>query len=230
MKPAGLKKNMGIRIRSMEKADVPALVRLHAGVFEGYNSTALGAAYLKHLYRELAVNPSCTSIVALEDDVIVGWVGGVTDYPSYNRALIRACALAAPAIIFSILKNRPALLARAISFAWNVLLKPIPLPRRRGRADKPPGTDAGRRDAPNAHLLVIGVDGRRQRRGLGQLMMDDFHRRLLAEGFKTCTLSAYVANEAGNRAFVKAGYKPLNSTADVNYYIKYLTGEGEMKP
>ena len=221
---------MGIRLRLMKKADVPALARLHADVFEGYDSTALGAAYLKRLYRELAGHPSCTSIVALEDGVVVGWVGGVKDYRSYNRSLVRNCALAAPSIIFSILKNRPALLARAISFLWHVLLRPIPLPRRRDRADKPPGADAGPRHAPNAHLLVIGVDGRRQRRGLSQLMMDDFHRRLLEAGFETCTLSAYVDNEAGNRAFVKAGYKLLNSTADVNYYIKYLAGEGEMQP
>jgi ribosomal protein S18 acetylase RimI-like enzyme len=214
----------------MEKADVPALARLHADVFEGYNSTAMGAAYLKRLYRELAGHPSCTSIVALEDDDVVGWVGGVKDYPSYNRALVRNCALAAPSILFSILKNRPALLARATSFVWNVLLRPIPPARHRERADEPPGADARLRHAPNAHLLVIGVDSRRQRRGLGQLMMDDFHRRLSEEGFETCTLSAYVKNEAGNRAFVKAGYKLLNSTGDVNYYKKYLTGEGEMKP
>jgi ribosomal protein S18 acetylase RimI-like enzyme len=223
-------RNMAIQIRSMEKADVPALVRLHAEVFEGYNSTAMGAAYLKRLYRELAGNPSCLSVVALEDDVVVGWIGGVKNYPSYNRALVRNCALAAPSILFSILKNRPALLARAVSFAWHVLLGPIPLPRRRKRAGKSSGPATAPRHAANAHWLVLGVDANHRRRGLSQLMGADFHRRLVREGFKTCTASTYADNEPIDKFLKKASYKLLDTTAGVNHYIKYLVGEGEMKP
>jgi ribosomal protein S18 acetylase RimI-like enzyme len=228
VKPAGLIRNMKIRIRPMEKADVPALARLHADVFEGYNSTALGAAYLKRLYRTLASHASCLSVVAEEGGEIVAWIGGIKDYAGYNRALVRSCLHAAPPIVLSALCRRPRLLGTGLMFVWRVLTRGPK--RRRAPAEEPPLPGVETSPGPDAHLLVIGVAVGRQRGGIGQVIMAEFHQRLAAVGFTRCGLSTYADNDAGNKAFVKAGYKLLNSTADVNYYIKYLTGEGEMKP
>ncbi|MEE8639306.1 MAG: hypothetical protein V3T41_02740 [bacterium] len=219
---------MAIRIRAMEKADVRALARLHADVFEGYNSTALGPAYVKRLYRTLASHPSCLSVVAEEGGEIVAWIGGIKDYAGYNRALVRSCLPAAPPIALSILCRRPRLLGTGLMFVWRVLK--WGLKRRRAPAEETPPPRVETSPGPDAHLLVIGVAVGRQRGGIGQVMMAEFHRRLAAAGFTRCALSTYADNEAGNRAFIKAGYRLLNSTADVNYYIKYLAGEGEMKP
>ncbi len=204
----------------MEKADVPALVRLHADVFEGYNSTALGAAYVKRLYRTLASHPSCLSVVAEEGGEIVAWIGGIKDYAGYNRALVRSCLPAAPPIALSILCRRPRLLGTGLMFVWRVLTRR--LKRRRAPAEETPPPMVETSPGPDAHLLVIGVAVGRQRGGIGQVMMAEFHRRLAAAGFTRCALSTYADNDAGIGAFQKAGYRLLSSFRGVNYLAKDL--------
>jgi ribosomal protein S18 acetylase RimI-like enzyme len=211
---------MAIRIRPMEKTDVPALARLHADVFEGYNSTALGAAYVKRLYRTLASHPSCLSIVAEEGGDIVAWIGGIKDYAGYNRALVRSCLPAAPPIVLSALCRRPRLLGTGLMFVWRVLMRG--LKRRRAPAGETPPRGVETSPGPDARLLVIGVAVGRQRGGIGQVMMAEFHRRLAAAGFTRCALSTYADNDAGIGAFQKAGYRLLSSFRGVNYLAKEL--------
>lgn len=211
----------------MARADVRAVVRLHADVFGGYRSTAMGAAYLKAVYHTLAEHQSCVSVVACEGNDVVGWAGGVMDHQSYNREIVRRCAIRAPFIIISILKKRPALLRPALTYAWNVLRGSMARRRRAGRAGEPPGPGPGPSPhySPSALFLVMGVDERHRRRGLSQLMMADFHRRLLREGFKTCTGNTYADNEAIDKALKKAGYRLLRHGYGVNHYEKKLAAE-----
>jgi ribosomal protein S18 acetylase RimI-like enzyme len=203
----------------MTEEDVPALVRLHSEVFEGYNSTVMGNGYLKSLYRTLACDIACISIVALEGGELVGWIGGVRDWLSFEKALTRQSILRAPTILVSILKNRPKLLARTFSVGWRVFSG---FTRVRERRSTPRHRVTS---SMAAALLVIGVAPTCQNQGLGQFMMQDFHSRLLSEGFATCTLHALSENEAGNKAFRKVGYRLLGRDQGVNHYIKYLTDQ-----
>jgi ribosomal protein S18 acetylase RimI-like enzyme len=211
---------MAVQTRAMTMEDVPVLTRLHAEVFPAYNSTIAGPAYVKRLYRTLASHPSCLSVVAVEGGEIVAWVGGIKDYAGYNRALVRSCLPAAPPIILSILCRRPRLLGTGLMFVWRVLK--WGLKRRRAPAEEtpPPGVETS--PGPDAHLLVIGVAVGRQRGGIGQVMMAEFHRRLAAAGFTRCALSTYADNDAGIGAFQKAGYRLLSSFRGVNYLAKDL--------
>ena len=138
---------MAVTITPMVRGDVPAVTRLHAEVFKGYDSTAMGAAYLKALYRTVAEHSSCVSVVACEGNEVVGWIGGVTDHRVYDRAVTRCCAARAPFIIASILKNRPRLLRPALTYGWNFIRGWIPGRRRHG---SPAESPAAARLSPDA--------------------------------------------------------------------------------
>lgn len=208
--------NSGIVIRQMTEEDVPALVGLHSEIFKGYNATIMGPCYLKGLYRTLACDTACISIVALESSKILGWIGGVGDWRSFEKALIRHSLLGAPAILLSILTNRPGLLAKAFFVVRRVLLEYVRLPTRRNTRGQ--GGSASRAAA----LLVIGVASGRQNQSLGQLMMEDFHGRLLIKGFTASAANTFANNEAGNRAFQRAGYGLSWAHDGVNHYVKHL--------
>lgn len=209
----------GIVIRPMAEKDVPALVELHAEVFKGYNSTVMGPSYLKSLYGTLAGNAACISVVALEGGKVFGWIGGVGDWRAYQKALMRRSILRVPAIFFSILKRDPALLGKALGFVWDVALQFVHLPKRRSAPYEKV------RVSRQAALLAIGVAPHRQNQGLGQVMMAEFHRRLLVQGFTACTASTFADNDSGNKAFQKAGYRLYQTSNSVNYYIKDLVEE-----
>jgi ribosomal protein S18 acetylase RimI-like enzyme len=217
---------MSIRIREMTAEDVPTLVRLHAEVFPGYNSTALGRGYLRALYRTLATHPSCLSVVAEEDGDVLGWIGGIKNYGAYNRALVRACLPAAPAIFLAALFRRPRLLLVGLTFVRRVTGWTLRRKRAAAQATAPTSSPPPPRGR-TAHLLVIGVAVGCQRTGVGQTMMAEFHRRLAAEGFATCSLSTYVTNDGGIGAFKKAGYRLSSTRGEVHYFDKDLTEERE---
>ena len=211
--------DLRIVIRRMAKGDVPALVRLHAEVFEGYDNTMMGIGYLRGLYRVLSCHAACISIVALQDGEIVGWIGGVWDWLSFQKALIRRNILGVPGILLSILKNRPGMIAKAFSFVRPVVCEFI---QRFKRRNVPGGRTPPSREAA---LLVVGVGPLHQNRGVGQSMMEGFNRFLWKKGFVASTVSTRIDNEAGNRAFQKAGYRLYLANGGVNFYIKHLSGE-----
>ena len=212
-----MSKNSGIVIRQMTEDDVPALVDLHLEVFKGYDNTMMGVGYLTNLYRTLACHSACISIVALEDGKLAGWIGGVWDWLSFQKALVRRNILGTPLILLSILKNKPAMIAKAFSFVWSVVLEFV---RRSKRPEVPrEGTAASRAAA----LLVIGVKPRSQNQGVGQSMMEGFEGLILSKGFTGISLSTATDNEAGNRVFQKAGYVLYRTNGGVNYYSKHLT-------
>jgi ribosomal protein S18 acetylase RimI-like enzyme len=204
----------------MTEDDVPALVRLHSAVFEGYDSTVMGDSYLKGLYHTLACNTACTSIVALEGSKMLSWIGGVGDWSAFTNALTRHTILRAPVIFFMMLKNRPRLLAKVLTVVWRMFrgyVRP---------SDRQTASSEGVNASRAAALLVIGVAPESQKQSLGQLMMEDFHRRLISKGFVTSSANTFTDNESGNRAFQKAGYQLSETGNGVNHYIKYLTETG----
>ncbi|MDY6950917.1 MAG: GNAT family N-acetyltransferase [Thermodesulfobacteriota bacterium] len=196
--------------------DVQALVCLHSEVFKGYNSTAMGPGYLRSLYSTLACHVLCISIVASAGDRILGWIGGVGDWRAYQKALLLSNIVRGPAILFSVLRNRPRLLKKALVFVWEVLLQFLQPPRARDALDKEAGSSR------QAALLAIGVAPCCQNQGLSQEMMTTFHRRLLLKGYAACTASTFSDNHPGNRAFQKAGYRLYQTSNGVNYYSKEL--------
>ena len=206
---------MALIIRKMTRADVGALVRLHAAVFPAYDSTALGASYLRALYLTLATHRATLSVVAADDGELVAWVGGVLAYGPYYRALLRRCWVRAPFLLWAALVRKPSLLGRGIRFlGWYAS---IPFRRRPRTA---PGAVPG---APRwANLLVIGVAPGCQRRGVGQEIMSAFHAALKEAGFDEVRLSTFVDNDSGNAAFRKAGYELKGVEGRVNRYAKTL--------
>jgi len=211
--------NQGIAIRRMEMKDVPFLVALHSEVFEGYNATMMGRGYLESLYRTLASHAACVSVVAHKDGEILGWIGGVGNWLAFERVLVRQSFAKAPAIFIAILRNRPGLFGKAFSVVWRQFLESV-------RGYRRANTRSNRPNASRpAALLVIGVALQQQNKGLGQLMMEDFHERLTSKGFTASSANTFAQNESGNRAFRKAGYRLSWAHDGVNHYIKDLTEE-----
>jgi ribosomal protein S18 acetylase RimI-like enzyme len=206
-------------MRQMAEGDIPELVELHLEVFKGYNAAMMGRCYLKSLYHTLARDNSCISIVAVEDGNILGWIGGVGDWLAYEKALILNSMFRVPMILFSILKNRPRLVTKTFSVLRRMLSD-------YSIGSKSISTEGNKRpNSQPASLLVIGVAPWRQNQGIGQLMMKDFHGRLFTRGFTASAANTFFNNEAGNKAFQKAGYKLLHEDDGINQYIKYLTEE-----
>jgi len=205
----------------MTEDDVPELVELHLEVFKGYNTAMMGRSYLKSLYHTLAIDTSCILIVAVEDGNILGWIGGVGDWLAYEKALIRNCIFRVPMILSSMLKNRPRLVTKTFSVLRRMLSDSLRVTQRISM-----GGNKTLASQP-ASLLVIGVAPWRQNQGLGQLMMEDFHGRLLTKGFIASAANTFANNEAGNRAFQKAGYRLVEAHDGVNQYVKDLTEEVE---
>jgi ribosomal protein S18 acetylase RimI-like enzyme len=206
-------------MRQMALHDVSALVALHSEVFKGYNSTAMGPAYLRSLYTTLACHFVCVSIVATADDRILGWIGGVVDWRAYQKALVLRNIFKGPAIFLSMLRNKPRLLKNTLIFVCEVLLQF--LEPGSGGETSPKKTW----DSRQAALLAIGVAPGCQNQGLSQRMMAEFHQRLLLKGYAACTASTFSDNYPGNRAFQKAGYRLYQTSNCVNYYIKHLAEE-----
>lgn len=125
----------------------------------------MGGGYLINLYRTLACDSACISIVALEEGKLAGWIDGVWDWLSFQKALIRRNILGMPSMLLLILKNKPAMIAKAFSFVWPVVLEFV---RRCKRPEVPREETTA---SLQAALLVIGVDQRRQNQGLGQSMI-----------------------------------------------------------
>ncbi len=214
-----MSKNSSIVIRQMGRDDVPVLVQLHAELFRGYDNTMMGDDYLRHLYEILACDSACISIVAHEGDEIVGWIGGVSDWPSFQRTLILRNTLGVPGILFSILKNKPRLLVKAFSSVRQAVAE-------FARRFKPPKVLSGKTSRPpSAALMVIGVKQRRQKEGIGQVMMDGFDQLVMSKDFSGISLTALANNEAGNRAFQKAGFVLYKTDETANYYWKAMTRE-----
>jgi ribosomal protein S18 acetylase RimI-like enzyme len=217
-------KKSDIAIRQMSEEDVPALVELHSEVFKGYNATMMGNAYLESLYRTLATHTACVAIVVHDGGEILGWIGGVGDWRSFERTLMCRSLLRAPTIVMSILRNRPTLLEEASSITWRRLRESIQTLwwriARRGTSSAFPEPQSALRAAS---LLVIAVTPLRQKQHIGQIMMEDFHGRLSSKGFAMCTLSVFSDNVAANRAFEKVGYLLSWARDGVNHYAKYLT-------
>ena len=205
-----------IVIRRMVASDVQALVKLHRTVFKGYDNTMMGPAYLGNLYRTLASHVACISIVAERSPRIVGWIGGVHDWLSFQRTLTRLNILRAPNIFLSILKNRPCLLLKTFSFIQPVLSEIV---QRSGRRN---GHSAEPSPVASAALLVIGVAPHWQNQGVGQAMMKGFEQLLLSNGFAGISASTFKDNAAGNKAFQKAGYDLYRSHNGMNFYFKHL--------
>ena len=215
---------MPLTVRPMRREDVTALAALHARVFPAYDSTALGRPYLVALYGVLASHPSALSLVAEEDDAVVGWLGGVRHYGGFYRALVRACWWRAPALAANALRRRPRLIAKAASLGWWLIRRTASL--RPAAAGTPAGEEeAGTGATPGrcAYLLVIGVSPSGQRQGVGRVLMADFHRRLVDAGFGRVRLSTFVDNDAGNAAFARAGYRLESADGRINRYVKELT-------
>jgi len=224
-------KNSGIAIRLMTEQDIPALQRLHMEVFEGYNTTLMGASYLKGLYRTLACDTACTSIVATKDDEIFGWIGGVGHWGAFEKALMKSNILRSPAILFSVLKNRPVLLKKAFAVVWRVLMQFFQgLAQKKEHSEGAPPSVADSSPRATAILLVIGVTPERRNQSVGQLIMEDFHRRLLSKGFAAATLNTSSDNKAANRAFQKAGYDLFWVNDGMNHCVKDLTENGVISP
>jgi ribosomal protein S18 acetylase RimI-like enzyme len=209
-----------ILIRNLSLRDVGEVVGLHRVIFPGYNATVVGEPYLTSLYHTLAADSSCLSVAAWVDGQLVGWIGGVKDWPSFVRSVTWRCMPRIFGIVLTILRNRPGLLLRAAMYVFDGMVGLV-----RGRVEPSEKVEGGS-TVGEAALLVIGVHPDHQRMGLAQSMMENFHERLLAEGFSVCTSTTHVDNEHGNRAFVRAGYRLTGTYGRDNRYVKRLSQKG----
>lgn len=207
-----------IIIRRMLISDTPTLIDSHISVFPNYNTTKMGKGYLKALYKTLAIDYSCISIVAIKNNNIVGWIGGVWDRKRYNNMLIINSIIQAPKILYSVIREK-LLLIKIIKFISNKLFYSF-IPHTFIKSiNKKNNQSNSVHKLFNANLLVIGVIPDQKRKGIGSKLISTFHKILILQGFTQCTLSTKIENKEGNASFVSMGYQKYLVSDESNRYI-----------
>ena len=158
----------------------PAAAEIHAQGQSGTFLTALGPAFLRALYGEMALSPHCLGYVALDDDEVVGIVVGTMDSGAVFKELMlhRGLNLALP--VLGALIRRPGLLPKL----FQTLLYP-------GKA----GGDEG------GELFFIGTRAHRRGEGIGRTLFHTLKRAMYNRGVKSMGLMVDDENETAKRFY-----------------------------
>lgn len=174
-------------IRKAELHDVSEIVRVHQEAFPNFFLTQLGARVLRRYYSEAIQWRNAYSVVATDGEEILGFAVGIVNLGEYNEHLIRhhSLRLAIAALPRFIL--HPSLLVRAL---WSVT-------RPKAEEEKP----------QEASITSIAVSSRRQRRGLGKLLLAELVQRMQERGVEQITLSTDMENnERANAFYASSGF------------------------
>jgi len=174
-----------MKIRSMQRGDLDAVVAIHVAAFPRFFLTFLGPRFLRLFYA--AVIADGIALVATIDDRVAGFVVGMLDSRSfYRRLLLKRFVHVAIAILPVVLRH-PSTFLRVAR-------------RGVGRAFQP---------APGAELMSLAVHPREQHRGLGRALVEAFVARVREAGEENLWLITDAADNDG----VKKFYETLGFTA-----------------
>ncbi len=186
-------------IRAMTPADIPHVVALQIAFLEGSIVTDLGTGFLSRFHALALAHRSARALVATQGATILGFALASTDVHAFNgyvkpRVLLRlVAALASP---------------RGLRIGWSVA---------RGLTDREP------QPLIPAELLLLVVDSRVRRRGIGQRLLAGLEDGFLRERVNIYRV-AVRSHLAVARAFYLAiGFTPEQELAVLGRPMTYLT-------
>jgi glycosyltransferase involved in cell wall biosynthesis/ribosomal protein S18 acetylase RimI-like enzyme len=179
------------RIRRATVADAPVLARLHRDSMPNAFLPALGDAFLRELYRAIAMEPGGVALVAEDGSRVVGFVAGAFSVDEFYRRFVRRHGL------------------RAGIAAAPRLIRPRVLRRLRETASYP--ARAG--DLPDAELLSIAVDERSRKKGLGRRLARALLDELGLRGTEEVRVVVDASNEAATRLYESVGFRRAREIA-----------------
>jgi ribosomal protein S18 acetylase RimI-like enzyme len=188
-----------VSIRPMTAADIPQVVSLQTAYLEGSIVTDLGAGFLDKFHVAALAHPSARALVAAEDSTLSGFALASIDVHAFNRYI-------KPRVLLPLVR---ALLApRGLRLGGSIAL---------GLVDRDPQPPIP------AELLLLVVDSKMRRRGIGRRLLDT-----LEDGFRcerVCRYRVAVRSHlAVARAFYLAtGFEPEQDLLVFGRPMTYLT-------
>lgn len=187
-----------IQVRTLTKADLPALLPVHEAAFAGSLGVMLGRRYLRAFLTWFLDQPDTINLIGMVDDRLAGYAfGGPDGYASrLNRDLLGVIALAVLTHPQVILKSG---FAAQIPGRVRSLL---------GRSTSDPRPAA--QPTHKVYKLVgIGVAPDFQRRGIAQALVREFEQRVWAQGYDEIRLSVYSHNTGAQALYTRCGWQPI---------------------
>jgi len=178
-----------LTLRSANRHDLNAVVRIHQRAFKGFLMTALGPRFLKGYYRAVLEYTQPIFLVAEREGELVGFVAGFVNPPRFY-AQLRQHKIPLALAAISHLAWRPRLWRRALSSL------------RRAK------NLSAETDAPQlAELASLAVDPNAQGHGIGRQLVQGFLNKARTYGVKEVVLTTDAHNnDAVNAFYQKLGF------------------------
>lgn len=159
---------MSVELRPMRLEDVDAVTSVHVAAFPGFFLSFLGRRFLRELYCAIVADPGGIAFVAVDGEMILGFVAGTSNGGFYRRAARGRWLRFALASIGAFVR-RPAILPRLL----RALYAP-PSISREGAVLMSLAVDPGaQRGGMGTSLTEAFVDGARQRGASAVLLSTD---------------------------------------------------------
>lgn len=184
----------------MTPADIPQIVGLQVAFLEGSIVTEFGPGFLARMHAAALEEPATLGGVACDETgAVVGFAIASLDVHAFNR-YVKPRVL--PALVAALLRPR----------CWHLLPSAV-----RGVAEGEP------QPYVPAELLLLVVDSRARRRGIGHQLLMELERALAANGVPQYRVAVRSHLEVA-RAFYRAlGFEPEQELSVLGRPMTYLT-------
>jgi glycosyltransferase involved in cell wall biosynthesis/ribosomal protein S18 acetylase RimI-like enzyme len=172
-----------VEIRPGRPPDAAAIAQLHARTISTGFLSSLGPRFLRLLYRALVSGPDTVVLVAVSDEVVVGFIAGTRDTGAFYRDFLRRNALAAAWRLLPTLFRRGTIMR-----VWETL--------RYG------GEESGQA----AELLSMAVAPAARGRGVGLRLVDDLLTWASDAGIEEMRVVIGAENEIARSVYERAGF------------------------
>lgn len=180
-----------IEIRKASTEDVDEIVRIHCDAFIGFFLTSLGTSFLTFYYRCFVKSDETVSMVAIEDERVVGFSAATKVCKGFNSRLIKQNLFSFAMLSLKLLFTNPGALLRLVK---NLTKK----------------GDSVEDNEDYAELYSIGVDSHQQGKGIGKKLLAKTEEVMKQEGVERVSLTTdYDNNESAVGFYHSMGYETL---------------------
>lgn len=180
-----------IVIKKTSTKDVYEIVRIHCDAFEGFFLTSLGTSFLTFYYHCFVKSDETVSMVAIEDDKIVGFSASTKKCKGFNSRLIKQNLFSFAMLSLKLLFTNTGALLRLVK---NLTKK----------------GDTVEDNEDYAELYSIGVDSHQQGKGIGKKLLAKTEEVMKQEGVERVSLTTdYDNNESAVGFYHSMGYETL---------------------
>lgn len=171
--------------------DVDEIVRIHCDAFEGFFLTSLGTSFLTVYYHCFVKSAETVSMVAIEDDRVVGFSAATKECKGFNSRLIKQNLFSFAMLSLKLLFTNTGALLRLVK---NLTKK----------------GDTVKDNEDYAELYSIGVDSHQQGKGIGKKLLAKTEEVMKQEGVEQVSLTTdYDNNESAVGFYHSMGYETL---------------------